>query len=186
LQAYLLHQTTHHGWRKALPGVFAPLLSDIPIIILVLVILTRFPPLVLRVLQVVGGIFVIYLAWEAYRAIRAHHSLLPAEPPAAPQTFMKAVLANGLNAGPYIFWSVIAGPMLLKVWGQSVPGAIAFLIAFHVALIGAYTVQVLFFATIRRVSSRAAYGLNIVAAIVLLLMGLYQIWSGFSGSGWSG
>jgi len=39
LQAYLLNQTTQHGWRRALPAVLAPLLSDIPIILLMLFIL---------------------------------------------------------------------------------------------------------------------------------------------------
>jgi threonine/homoserine/homoserine lactone efflux protein len=181
LQAYLLHQTTQHGWRRALPAVLAPLLSDIPIILLVLFILTRFPREWLRVLQVVGGSFLLFLAWEAYQAFRKHDSLVPNQPPAAPQTFLKAVMANALNAGPYIFWSVIAGPLLLKTWAESHLAAVGFVIVFHLALISMYAVQVFFFATVSRIGTNTARRLSAIASLALLLMGLYQIWTGLTG-----
>lgn len=178
LQAYLLNQTTQHGWRRALPAVFAPLVSDIPIILVVVFLLTRFPPGLLRGLHIVGGCFLLYLAAQSYRAAR-HKSALPSVDGAhAPQTFFKAVLANGLNAGPYIFWSVIAGPQLLKIWAESPEAAVGFLMAFHVVLVGTYAVQVFFFAAVRRMSAQSAPLLNLIAALALLLMGLYQIYGG--------
>lgn len=182
LQAYLLNQTTQHGWRRALPAVLAPLLSDIPIILLVLFILTRFPQEWLRVLQVVGGGFLLFLAWEAYAALRKNGRVSLANPTVAPQTFLKAVMANALNAGPYIFWSVIAGPLLLKTWAESPLWAVGFLLVFHLALVGTYAAQVFFFAIISRIGSRTAHALNAIAAVALLLMGLYQIWSGVTGA----
>lgn len=39
--AYLISQTLRNGWRRTLPVVLAPLLSDGPIIVLVLFVLSR-------------------------------------------------------------------------------------------------------------------------------------------------
>ena len=64
-QAYLLSQTMKNGWRHTLPAALAPLLSDGPIIILVVLILTQLPPWFLRVVRIAGGVFILYLAWKA-------------------------------------------------------------------------------------------------------------------------
>ena len=42
-QTYLISQTLSNGWRSTLPAAIAPLLSDGPIIILVLLVLSRMP-----------------------------------------------------------------------------------------------------------------------------------------------
>jgi threonine/homoserine/homoserine lactone efflux protein len=42
-QTYLISQTLSNGWRRTVPAAFAPLLSDGPIIIFVLLILSRIP-----------------------------------------------------------------------------------------------------------------------------------------------
>ena len=44
-QAYLISQTISNGWRSTLPAAFAPLLSDGPIILVVLLVLSRMPSL---------------------------------------------------------------------------------------------------------------------------------------------
>ena len=69
-QAYLLSQTMKNGWRRTLPAALAPLLSDGPIIILVVLILTRLPPWFLRGVQLAGGAFILFLAWRAWQTFR--------------------------------------------------------------------------------------------------------------------
>ena len=71
--AYLISQSLTHGWRRTLPAAFAPLLSDGPIIIVVLFILTRLPPTMLIYLRLAGGVFLLYACgafrnWRAFRA----------------------------------------------------------------------------------------------------------------------
>ena len=41
----------------------APLVSDLPIVLLALLLLEHLPPLFLRGVSLVGGLFVLYLAW---------------------------------------------------------------------------------------------------------------------------
>ncbi len=56
LQTYLISQTLANGWRRTIPAAFAPLLSDGPIIILVLLVLSNMPGWLVQVLQCAGGV----------------------------------------------------------------------------------------------------------------------------------
>lgn len=44
LQTYLISQALMKGWRKSLSSAFAPLISDGPIIIFCLLVLSQVPP----------------------------------------------------------------------------------------------------------------------------------------------
>ncbi len=182
LQAYLIQQTAHYGWRRALPSVLAPLLSDLAVILLVVFLLTRVSAAWLRLIRAVGGCFMLYLAWEAYGALRQGGRPPPLVPPAIPRSFLNAVVANGLSAGPYIFWGVIAGPLLLRIWAVSAVDGAGFLLAYYVALIGTYALQVFFIASVSRIGPRTASALKALGALALLFMGLYQLWSGLTGA----
>ena len=70
LQAYLVSRTLSHGWRRALPAAFSPLLSDGPIIVLALLALSRLPAGFERGLRLAGGAFLLFLAWRAARTWR--------------------------------------------------------------------------------------------------------------------
>jgi len=181
LQAYLLQQTIRHGWRHAWPAVLAPLVSDIPVVLLVLFILGRLPPLWLRSLQYAGGAFLLLLSFRALRGLRKLDSKAP-QPPAGPQTFLTAILANGLSAGPYVFWSLIAGPILSRVWSTTLAAGLGFLLVYYLALLSTYSTQVWVFAAVRRLGSRTAWVVNAIAASALAALGLYQIWSGLRGA----
>jgi len=112
-QALLFSQSIKNGWRKTIPLVFAPIMSDIPVIILVLLILTNMPHAVLQILQIAGGLFLLYLAYNAFKAWRTFTPNV--EEDNAPQfTVFKAVLVNLLNPNPYLAWSLVLGHLLIK------------------------------------------------------------------------
>lgn len=180
-QAYLLSQTIQHGLRRTLLSACAPLISDGPIIALVLFLLTQAPAWFLRGLQIVGGLFVLYLAWGAFRSFQAAVGTSPVPVTLARQSLLKAVLANALSPGPYIFWSVVAGPILLRAWGQSSAWGVSFLSGFYVAMIGGLAGLIILFATARRLGPQVTRVLNGVAAVALFILGVYQVWSGLLG-----
>ena len=115
-QAYLVSSTLAHGFRRTLPAVFAPLLSDVPIVCLVLLVLTQVPPLAVDLLKVGGGVFLLYLAFGAIAACRTYQQARPGEPAPATQTVRNAALVNLLNPKPYLGWSLVMGPALLGAW----------------------------------------------------------------------
>src|SRR5512140_112437 len=67
LQAYLLSSVAQRGWRRTLPAALSPLVSDWPIILIVLLILTRLPDIAAHILQAAGGLLLLYFAWSGYR-----------------------------------------------------------------------------------------------------------------------
>ncbi|MBX3058410.1 MAG: LysE family transporter [Anaerolineae bacterium] len=177
-QAYLLSQTLQNGWRGTLWAAFAPLLSDGPIIFLVLFVLTRLPDGFLVGLQVVGGFFLLYLARKAFLALR--HTAVPVTEPLETKRFniFEAALMNALGPGPYIFWATIAGPILLTSWRQSADLGLSFLVGFYGALIGGFMAFVLLFAVAKQLDPRVSRLLALFSAVALLGFGLYQLWQG--------
>lgn len=185
-QAYLLTQTLKLGGRRALPLALVPLLSDVPIVTLVLFALIQTPAWLLRGLQIAGGVFLIYLAYSAYRVARAvgaapGTSSSAPRSPFAPRSFWQGVVINLLNPNPYLFWSLIGGPVILAAWALAPAMAFSFLAGFYLTLVGGTAAFILVFATAHRLDPRVTQALNVIAAAALLLFGLYQLWRGITG-----
>ncbi len=178
IQAFLLSLTLRHGWRRAVLAAFAPLFSDGPIIALTLFILTQTPDWFFNALRISGGLFLLYLAWRAYAKppLDLAAESLPHE--SAQTSLFQTVIVNLLNPNPYIFWATIAGPILLSGWRQAPINGIGFAIGFYGALIGGFIGFVILFSMTRRLDRRAARFLNMGAALVMVVFGLFQLLQG--------
>ncbi|HHH40659.1 MAG TPA: lysine transporter LysE [Chloroflexi bacterium] len=180
LLAYFLAQSVKNGWRRTLPAALAPLLSDGPIILLVLLILTQTPAWLLRGLQIAGGLFLLYLAWGAFQTFRSADFSLSPTGEMAQRGLVEAALVNLLNPNPYLFWSLIGGPILLEGWRRSASLGASFLIGFYGTLIGGFAGFILLFATAGRLDARLGRLLSGLSALALFLFGLYQLWMGIA------
>jgi threonine/homoserine/homoserine lactone efflux protein len=178
LQAYLISQTLAQGFRRTIPAVFAPILSDIPIALLVLLVLTNLPLGFVALLQLVGGLFLLYLAFGAYRHYR-HFKIEQSGPPkSAHQSFFKAVLVNLLNPNAYLGWTFILGPLVVSAWQQSPLNSLALIASFYAVMILTTVVILALFAGARSARPRVTRLLVALSAITLSTFGLYQIWKG--------
>src|SRR5512140_1584504 len=70
-QAYLLAQSVRNGAGRTLALTLVPLVSDPPVIAVVLAVLTQLPPALLRGMQIGGGLLVLWLGVGALRAAGA-------------------------------------------------------------------------------------------------------------------
>ena len=129
-QTYLISQTLSNGWRRTVPAAFAPLLSDGPIIVLVLLVLSRMPGWLAQVLQCAGGVFLLYLAVGAFKTWRDYDIKKAIQGQSSRQTVFKAALVNLLNPAPWLGWSLVMGPLLLKGWRETPANGIALLVGF--------------------------------------------------------
>jgi threonine/homoserine/homoserine lactone efflux protein len=179
-QAYLLAQTIRGGWRRSIWAAFAPLLSDGPIILLVLLVLTRTPDWFLNLMRLFGGLFLLYLAWGAYQTFLRPPDV-SAAPAGARQGVVQAAVMNGLSPNPYIFWGTISGPILLAAWRQSPAWGSSFVVGFYGALIGGFMAFVALFAIAKNLDPRLSRVLSAFSAVALLLFGLYQLVNGGRG-----
>lgn len=179
-QAYLLSQSLKNGWKRTLPAIFGPLISDGPIILLALFVLTQVPASFLKWIQISGGFFLIYLAWNAFTAYRNFDEKNLTLPESNQQNLLKASLINALSPGPYMFWGLINGPILIKAWKISPALAFSFLAGFYATLIGGFLLFIIVFSTARQFGPRINRILIGVSSLVLLGFGLYQVVAGFT------
>lgn len=177
-QTYLISQSLTKGWRHTLPAAFAPLLSDAPIITLSLLVLTQIPISFQRFLYIAGGLFVLYLAQGAYSSWKNFDSNLPSPGLRPQQNIIKAALINALSPGPYIFWSLVTGPILVAGWRDAPGIGIAFMLGFYVTFILCLMSLILIFGTMQNLGQRVRRALVGVSAIALLGFGVYQLWLG--------
>ncbi len=169
-------QATAHGWRKTVGAAFAPLLSDGPIILIVLIVLSQTPDWFLRALNIAGGIFLLYLAYGAFKTFRTYSGAETTK--TAEANFFKAALMNTLSPGPWIYWSVLAGPILIEAWGVAPVNALLFLLGFYLLLIGGNILFIALFAGTRKFGANVTRILNGVAAVALAIFGLLQLYRG--------
>ena len=173
-QTYLISQSISRGWRHTLPSALAPLLSDGPIIALCLLVLSQVPIWMEQVLYGVSGVFILYLAWGALRAWRA--PLLPDVLEVDDGLPMgKAVVMNMLSPGPYIFWTLVTGPILVASWRESPAYGLSFIGGFYLMLVGGLATIVLVFGLATRFGAGIKHAMLGVSAFALLVFGLYQL-----------
>jgi len=182
-QTYLISQTLSKGWKRTLPAALAPLVSDGPIIALCLFVLSQVPLWFQRFLYIAGGLFILYLAYSAYRSWQNFDSNLPKEEAQTKQSVLKAALMNALGPGPYIYWSLITGPILLAGWRETPIYGIGFLAGFYGISIIGYAALIFMFSTAQKLGPRVNRILLGVSAIALFCFGIYQLWLGIVGAG---
>lgn len=180
LQAFYLSQTLRAGWRKTLPAALAPLISDGPIILLVLFVLTRTPDYFLRGLRLVGGLFLLYLAYRAYLQFRRPDHAETPSPESSRKGLLTAALTNLLNPNPYIFWGVVAGPILVAAWRESSAYGLGFMLGFYGTMITCLGLLIISFAAAGRLSTRLVRLLAALSVVALFGFGVYQLWAGIS------
>jgi threonine/homoserine/homoserine lactone efflux protein len=177
---YLISQTLTAGWRRTLPAVCAPLLSDGPIAVLALVVLSSVPAALVQWLRLLGGLFVLYLAFGAWRTWRNYRLSGAAPVRSGRANLFKATVVNLLNPSPYLGWSLVLGPLVLKGWRESPASGIAVVAGFYGAMIASLIAIILIFHGARSAGPRVSRALVGVSAVALAGFGLYQLWLGTS------
>lgn len=180
-QTFIISQTLTRGWKKVISAALAPLITDGPIIALCLFVLNQVPGWFERVLYIAGGLFILYLAFGAYKAWKDFNSNISNMEMDTGQSLSRAVLMNFLSPGPYIYWSLVTGPILLKGWRAAPTHGIGFLGGFYITLISGLAGIILLFGLARELGSKVNRTLIGISAIALLCFGLYQLWLGMTG-----
>jgi threonine/homoserine/homoserine lactone efflux protein len=176
-QTYLITQSLEKGWRKTLIAAFAPLVSDGPIILVALFVLNRMPASLQRWLYIAGGAFILYLARDSFSAWKH----FDANAPSAAQTeqgLWKAAFMNLISPGPYMFWSLVSGPIFLRGLRQSVSAGIGFLAAFYGAMILVNLSVIVLFGLASQIGGRIRREMLFLASLALFFFGIYQLWQG--------
>ena len=167
LTALLLGETLRHGRTAGLRLACVPLVSDLPVILLSLLVLRSLTTVgsALGAVSVAGGLFVGWLALEGARAqppaaTRPHDGAVP---------FGRGVITNLLNPHPYLFWITVGAPQMRAAGGLG----LAFVIPFYLGLVGAKAGMAVAAGRLRgRLGGRAYRLISLALALALGVLAL--------------
>jgi threonine/homoserine/homoserine lactone efflux protein len=176
LMTLVLSASLQRGFRAGALTAMAPLLTDVPVILLSLVVLQRVPEWFLTVLTLAGGAFVIFLGVRTIADTRTN-TMDATTGKAGSGDLVRAALVNLLNPHPWLFWVTVGSPFLIRSWGEAPWRALAFLLSFLGLLVGTKVVIAWGAARGRRFMSEPWYRLVIAACGALLVaLGLLLVW----------
>ena len=181
-QTYLISQTLTKGWKRTLSAALAPLISDGPIIALCLLVLSQIPAWLRRFLYIAGGLFILYLAYGAYRAWKNFDSDISSTQSGTHQGVLKAALVNMLNPNPYIYWTLVTGPILLMGWREMPANGVGFLTGFYLSILLSLSAIIIVFGTARQLGPKVNRALIGISVIALFCFSMYQLWRGITGT----
>jgi threonine/homoserine/homoserine lactone efflux protein len=170
-QTYLISETLAGGWRRGGPVAFAPLISDLPIILLALLLLDQVPARFLRGINLAGGLFSLYLAWGLWKQWRASAGKEHICHERAGSGLCRGALMNLLGPGPYLFWTLVVGPILLSALQESLLHGGAFVLGFYGIFVGGLLALVGVFHQARRLGSRVVRAMLLISIGILAVLG---------------
>ena len=179
-QTFLISETLKGGWHQSLPVTLAPLLTDLPIILASLFLLDQLTNTFLDIISIIGGIFVLYLAlsaWRDWRAGPVDLNISDSETRFS-KGLLKGMFMNFLSPGPYIFWMLVNGPILLSALRLSPLHAAAFLSGFYGVFIGSLVILVMIFDQTRRFGARVVHTLLLLSIVILGVFGFILLKQG--------
>ena len=95
----------------------------------------------------------------------------------APSSLPRAALVNVLNPNPYISWSLVLGPLLLKAWREAPANGVALLAGFYGTMVLSLAGTIVLFAAARNLGPRVTRALIGLSSVALACFGCYLIGS---------
>jgi threonine/homoserine/homoserine lactone efflux protein len=136
LLALVMTTTLQRGLLAGVRVALSPLVTDAPIILLCVLVLTNLPAAFASVVSLLGGLFVIYLGIEGLRDARHATLEIKASPDSGARDLLRGALVNALSPHPWLFWLGVGAIKVLDAWKKSPANAFGFLFGFFLLLIG--------------------------------------------------
>lgn len=177
-------QTLRSGARAGVLTSLAPLLSDLLVITVSLLVLSRLPDWTLGALGLAGGAYIAYLAWETWTSATAG---MPSADSAAMgwgTVLGKATTVNLLSPHPWLTWATVMGPLVISTIQASVAGGVGLVAGFYLTLIGSKAVIAVLVGRGRHLLGGRGYAWVMrIAAVLLLGAGLVLVVESLHGLG---
>jgi threonine/homoserine/homoserine lactone efflux protein len=172
LMALVVSETIQHNIQAGVKVALAPILTDLPIIILTLYILAKLSRFhhVLGVISIIGACFILYLGIKniTVRGVQIDSK------EGTPKSLQKGFFVNVLSPHPYLFWFSVGGPTTIKAMDQSLAAAISFVLSFYVLLVGSKIVLALLVGKSRSflLGNKYIFAMRLLGFMLIILAGL--------------
>jgi threonine/homoserine/homoserine lactone efflux protein len=134
LLTLVISETLQHDIKSGVKVALAPMITDLPIVMLTLFILVKLSGFhkVLGIISCMGGVFVLYLGWQSMVTKGVELDLQGTRS----RSLAKGIIVNTLNPHPYLFWFGVGGPTVTKAMNLGMVAPLAFIGSFYVLLVG--------------------------------------------------
>ena len=134
LLALVISETLQNDIQSGIKVALAPIITDLPIIILTLFILAKLSNFhsILGAISLIGGFFVLFIGAKGIRTKGVRLNLQKTKP----NSLAKGILVNALSPHPYLFWFSVGAPIMIKALRQNIIAPLAFIGSFYAFLVG--------------------------------------------------
>jgi len=182
LLTLVVSETLSYNIRAGIKVAVAPLITDLPIIIVAVLILSRLSGSqgILGAISLMGGVLVLTMGIHGMKT----KGLALDIPKAAPKSLTKGILVNALSPHPYIFWLSVGGPTMVKAGDRHILAPAAFLLGFYLLMVGSKMVLAVLAGKSKAVLTGRGYVLTMrclgfllcVLAVFLFKDGIRLLW----------
>jgi len=134
LLTLVISETLQHNIKSGIKVALAPIITDLPIIILTLFILSKLSNFhsILGFISLCGGIFILFIGYKALNTEGIEVKLQKIKP----KSLIKGILVNALSPHPYLFGVRVGAPIMTRAMDTNINAAFAFIISFYIFLVG--------------------------------------------------
>jgi len=134
LLTLVITETITHNKTEGIKVAVAPLISDLPIIIIAFLIFSNFSEfnILMSIISFLGGIFLVYLGYECLKTEGLNIEVKKVRH----ESLIKGIVVNILNPHPYLFWITVGTPIAIKAYQINLSALILFFLSFYSLLIG--------------------------------------------------
>ena len=133
----VVSETLKNGKKEGIEVAISPLISESPIVLFVLVILSSVAEnfIIIGAISLLGACFLIYLGLSNLRAnVKVSEDDLGKD-----NALLRGITTNLLNPNTYLFWLTIGGPRILESNKDNFSATILFILGFYMMLVGSKT-----------------------------------------------
>lgn len=129
----IINQTIKHNITEGAKVAIAPVITDIPIMLVSVFILSKLSNvnIFLSFISLAGAIFLTYLGMESLKTSGIEINSMKT----SPRSLQKGIITNALNPHPYIFFFTVGGPLIIKAYKINPYAPIVFFGSFTTTLI---------------------------------------------------
>ena len=177
LLALVVSETLKHGINAGVRVSLAPIVTDAPIVVVVLLVVNQVSRFdyVVGVLSLLGCLYVLYMAYDT--AVCKESTTPDTE--ASSNSLTRGVITNVLSPHPYLFWLTVGAPAIIKSANVSSIAPVLFIVGFYLPLVGSKVILALVVGRYRAALNDKRYR-NIMRFLALLLL-IFAVFLFFDG-----
>ena len=183
LMTLVMTSSLERGFRAGTLIAIAPLLTDLPVILISLLLLGQVPEWFLAALTVAGGLFVGYIGVKTVRDAGRVREIEFSQA-GSRRDLARGAMVNLLSPHPWLFWFTVGSPFMIQRWSVARWEAIAFVVIFIALLVGCKIILAWGVSHGRLLLATDWYRWILTGLGALLVgFGLVLLWQGASGLG---